>query len=196
MASAVAFQEAIPPAVRQDGANRLWLEQIVRSQRGGLSCLPFQLGLDEQSYAELIRTYFPALATQTSAGQGSLAHECSELREDLLEMRRDEWEELRDLLLGSRRGDATEEVWIASIVAAACLGGDHLWRDLGLESRQQLHDLLTYNFPSLAARNVRNMMRWKKFFYKQLCEQEGGYVCRSPSCEQCPTYHDCFGEEV
>ncbi|SFB03779.1 nitrogen fixation protein NifQ [Azotobacter beijerinckii] len=195
MASAVAFQEAIPPAVRQDGANRLWLEQVVRSQRGGLSCLPFQLGLDERSYAELIRTYFPALATQTSAGLGSLAHECSELREDLLEMRRDEWEELRDLLLGSRRGDAPEEVWIASIVAAACLGGDHLWRDLGLESRQQLHDLLTHNFPSLAARNVRNM-RWKKFFYKQLCEQEGGYVCRSPSCEQCPTYHDCFGEEV
>ena len=84
---------------------------------------------------------------------------------------------------------------MAPIVAAACLGGDHLWRDLGLASRQQLRELLQHNFPQLAQRNV-NDMRWKKFFYKQLCEQDGGYVCRSPSCEQCPTHHDCFGEEL
>ncbi|WP_349617110.1 nitrogen fixation protein NifQ [Azotobacter salinestris] len=195
MSDAVARQEAAPQAVRHEEANRLWLERIVQSQRSGLSCLPFHLGLDEQSYAELIRTHFPALADQTSASLGSLAHECSELREDLLEMRRDEWEELRNLLLGSRRGEAPEEAWMASIVAAGCLGGDHLWRDLGLETRESLRTLLMHNFPSLAERNVHNM-RWKKFLYKQLCEQDGGYVCRAPSCEQCPSHHDCFGAEV
>ncbi|GAB3386620.1 nitrogen fixation protein NifQ [Azotobacter armeniacus] len=190
-----ACQEAAPQAVRHEGANRPWLEQIIQSQRGGLSCLPFRLGLDEQNYAELIRTHFPALATQSSADLGLLAHECSELREDLLEMRRDEWEELRNLLLDSRHGSDPEEVWMASILAAACLGGDHLWRDVGLESREHLQALLMHNFPSLAERNVHNM-RWKKFFYKQLCERDGGYVCRSPSCEQCPSHHDCFGAEV
>jgi len=194
MARAVACKEATPQSSHQFGANT-WLEQIVQSQRNGLSCLPFSLGLDEQSHAELIETHFPELAGQTSANLGSLAHERSELREDLLEMRRDEWEELRDLLLEHRNGNAPDEVWLASIIAAACLGGDHLWRDLGLESRQHLHDLLMHNFPRLAERNVRNM-RWKKFFYKQLCEQDGGYVCRSPSCEKCPTYHDCFGDEL
>jgi len=103
--------------------------------------------------------------------------------------------ELRDLLLGSRRGSEPEEAWLASSLAAACLGGDHLWRDLGLESRESLKALLLHNFPSLAERNVKNM-RWKKFLYKQLCEQDGGYVCRAPSCEQCPSHHDCFGAEV
>ncbi|MGV6475194.1 nitrogen fixation protein NifQ [Azotobacter vinelandii] len=195
MGSAAAHRGDTPQAVRHDRANHLWLERIVRSQRDGLSCLPFHLGLDERSYAELIRTHFPELAGQTSASLGSLAHECSELREDLLEMRRDEWEELRVLLLDGRRGDDPEELWMASIVAAACLGGDHLWRDLGLESRETLRVLLMHNFPRLAERNVKNM-RWKKFFYKQLCEQDGGYVCRSPSCEQCPSHHDCFGAEI
>jgi len=195
MASAAACQAVTRPATHQISANRLWLEQIIRSQRNGKGCLPFRLGLDEPNHVELIHSHFPELATQTSIGQGSLAHERNTLREELLEMRRDEWQELRDLMLASRRGDDPQELRIACIVAAACLGGDHLWRDLGLESRQHLQDLLSHNFPELAARNVHDM-RWKKFFYKQLCEQDGGYVCRSPSCEQCPTYHDCFGEEV
>jgi nitrogen fixation protein NifQ len=50
------------------------------------------------------------------------------------------------------------------------------------------------NFPSLAARNDKNM-KWKKFFYKQLCDAEGIYVCRSPSCEVCVDYAQCFAPE-
>lgn len=195
MAQNLVCQGTISQAALQHDANHTWLEQIIQAQRSGLSCLPFRLGLDAESYDALIQAHFPELAGQTSAGQGSLAHECSELREDLAQMRHDEWEELRNLLLDSRRGSTPDEVWMASIVAAACLGGDHLWRDMGMTSREQLKEVLTHNFPKLAQRNDRNM-RWKKFFYKQLCEQDGGYVCRAPSCEQCPSYHDCFGEEV
>ncbi|MFD2838780.1 nitrogen fixation protein NifQ [Azotobacter vinelandii] len=112
-------------------------------------------------------------------------------------MRRDEWEELRVLLLDGRRGDDPEELWMASIVAAACLGGDHLWRDLGLESRETLRVLLMHNFPPpcRAQREKKHALE-EVFFYKQLCEQDGGYVCRSPSCEQCPSHHDCFGAEI
>ena len=116
------------------------------------------------------------------------------LRQQLLELRRDEWQEIRDLLLNSRRGEDTAEIWLTNIIAAGCLGGNHLWRDLGLPSRAALRDMLLHNFPVIALRNDRDM-RWKKFFYKQLCEQQGGYVCRSPSCDQCPTYQDCFGDE-
>jgi NifQ. len=38
-------------------------------------------------------------------------------------------------------------------------------------------------------------MKWKKFIYKQLCEAEGLYVCRAPSCEVCKDYDQCFGKE-
>lgn len=181
------------PATAQLRPNRGWLEQILLAQRQGRSCLPLHLGLDARTHAALIQANFPQPARQYDSAPAQ-AGECDALRAELLELRRDEWQELHDLLLAGRAGRDPLEAAMACIVAAACLGGDHLWRDLGLVSREQLRELLEYNFPRLASRNVKNM-RWKKFFYKQLCEQDGGYVCRSPSCELCPTYHDCFGEE-
>ncbi len=54
--------------------------------------------------------------------------------------------------------------------------------------------MLAYNFPDLVARNSKDM-KWKKFLYKQLCEAEGLYVCRAPSCEVCKDYQQCFGPE-
>jgi nitrogen fixation protein NifQ len=50
------------------------------------------------------------------------------------------------------------------------------------------------NFEPLALRNDKDM-KWKKFLYKQLCEAEGIYVCRAPSCEVCVDYDNCFGNE-
>jgi nitrogen fixation protein NifQ len=54
--------------------------------------------------------------------------------------------------------------------------------------------MLQYNFPELAAKNDKDM-KWKKFLYKQLCEAEGLYLCRAPSCEVCIDYPKCFGSE-
>jgi nitrogen fixation protein NifQ len=181
----------------QQPANHIWLARIVQAQRAGQSCLPVYLGLTENEYAQLMRKHFPVQPEQGVTDSNDfdpLAQERAQLRTELLVMRNDEWQELRALLLAGRRGRGVDEEWIASIVAAGCLGGSHLWRDLGLASRLDLRELLVHNFPLLAMRNVLDM-RWKKFFYKQLCEQEGGHVCRSPSCDICPTFQDCFGEE-
>jgi nitrogen fixation protein NifQ len=54
--------------------------------------------------------------------------------------------------------------------------------------------MLQYNFPELAAKNEKDM-KWKKFLYKQLCEAEGLYLCRAPSCDVCIDYSKCFGPE-
>lgn len=83
---------------------------------------------------------------------------------------------------------------MAHVIAAGCMASDHLWHDLGLWQRADLTALMRRNFPSLAARNVRDM-KWKRFLYKQLCEAEGIYTCRAPSCEVCTDYHACFGPE-
>ena len=83
---------------------------------------------------------------------------------------------------------------MAHVVAAGCMASDHLWQDLGLWRRADLTALMRRNFPALAARNVKDM-KWKRFLYKQLCEAEGIYVCRAPSCEVCSDYHACFGPE-
>ena len=101
---------------------------------------------------------------------------------------------VRHLQARAAHPERAETGWITSILVAGCLGEDHLWQDLGLWSRQELSALIAYNFPPLASANHRDM-KWKKFLYKQLCEEEGIYVCRAPSCDVCVDYPRCFGSE-
>lgn len=175
--------------------------KLLSAQRENRGVLPFFLGLQPLELMWFAQCYLPETLTDTvlihaSGNSDSEAWQRGQLRQELLDMRRDEWLDVRDLLL-AHRSDASHPLVtaMASIVAAGCLGGDHLWRDLGLLTRAELSDLMTLFFPTLAVKNSKDM-KWKKFFYKQLCEQEGGYVCRAPSCEQCAAYDDCFGEEV
>jgi nitrogen fixation protein NifQ len=71
---------------------------------------------------------------------------------------------------------------------------DHLWQDLGLFDRSELNRLLARHFPSLHAGNTANM-KWKKYFYRKLCEAEGFVLCTAPSCAQCTDFAACFGAE-
>jgi nitrogen fixation protein NifQ len=38
-------------------------------------------------------------------------------------------------------------------------------------------------------------MKWKKFFYKQLCDRAEVKMCPAPSCQVCNDYQNCFGSE-
>ncbi len=111
------------------------------------------------------------------------------------EARKDEFEDLVRLLLSHRNDSGTETDWVAHIVAYACLGENHLWQDMRLNNRKELSDLLKRHFKPLFDKNTHDM-KWKKFFYKQLCEMEGIYVCKSPSCAVCVDYDKCFGPEI
>lgn len=84
--------------------------------------------------------------------------------------------------------------WLAAMVARRSLRPDHLWQDLGLASRSDLSGLLLRHFHPLASRNVRDM-KWKKFFYRQMCEDEGIVLCKSPVCDTCTDFAICFGPE-
>ncbi len=100
----------------------------------------------------------------------------------------------RTLLLDGRaKGDEIED-WLAYVVARRSLKPEHLWISLGLRNRRELSDMLFRHFPAVAARNVRGM-RWKKFFYREMCQAEGVYVCKSPVCDTCPDFSECYGAE-
>lgn len=112
-------------------------------------------------------------------------------------LRGDEIEEVVGLLLDhvdETAGSAADRAEVAGIVALACLGDNHLWQDLQLAHRGELGALLWRWFPRLAARNTGDM-KWKKFFYKQLCERAEIHACRAPSCAVCSDHAHCFGPE-
>lgn len=109
----------------------------------------------------------------------------------------DEVEDVERLLLDHAdpaAGSATEIAAMAHTVALACLGDNHLWQDLQLGSRAELSALMRRWFPALVEKN-RFDMKWKKFLYKQLCEREQVFVCKSPSCAVCCDHAVCFGPE-
>lgn len=106
----------------------------------------------------------------------------------------DEITMVRDLLLAQRSSEGEVGRWLAAMVARRAMEPNHLWEDLGLRERPELSRLLTRHFAPLAARNTRNM-RWKRFFYRMLCEDDGFVMCTTPVCTQCNDFDLCFGEE-
>lgn len=158
---------------------------MLASWLNGEGALPDDWGLSPAGFATLMEFHFP--------GCGYVRYR--EAAQSAEAPRHEEWAELVKLMRIHRAGWSPSELWVASIVATACLGSDHLWQDLGLWCRDDLSKLMQLNFPALAQKNSHNM-KWKKFLYKQLCIAEGVYVCRSPSCEVCADYEDCFGPEL
>jgi nitrogen fixation protein NifQ len=190
-----AFQTELFPLTRQQcydnllacanaSNNSRWLAQIIASWQVGESMLPRALGLSDKAFSVLLACYFPGYQLQPNAPSGKTLDFSRMLEKHDLEKYLRQYAAL----------PAPESEWLIALIVAACLGSDHLWQDLGLFSRSELSALLQHNFPQMAAKNNKDM-KWKKFIYKQLCEEEGLYVCRAPSCEVCQDYPVCFGSE-
>jgi nitrogen fixation protein NifQ len=103
----------------------------------------------------------------------------------------DEVQDVIALLLEHATYPGVLAQYLAQGLAVACMGPNHLWQDLGFTDRAQLNALMQEHFTSLKALNVHNM-RWKKFFYRTLCERAEILICKSPHCEQCEDQPLCF----
>ncbi|HLO78583.1 MAG TPA: nitrogen fixation protein NifQ [Magnetospirillum sp.] len=142
------------------------------------------VGLAPDQLVSLWRRYFPGAVppdAQGSPGAGDDALEEPDLRRLLADN-------------ATRPGDQAA-IWLAAMVARRSLLPNHLWQDLGLAARSDLSGLLHRHFAPLATRNVRDM-KWKKFFYRQLCEAEGISICKSPVCDACSDFTLCYGPEA
>lgn len=144
------------------------------------------LGLDRDQLTRVLERYFP--------GGTSLAEVLPTIEAGCPVFRADEISDVLELLLSYCADDSEETVWLAHAMATACLGDNHLWQDMGLPHRDALSDLLRRYFTALYDKNTGNM-KWKKFFYKQLCERAEVNLCRAPSCQVCTDYVECFGSE-
>ncbi|HEX8963964.1 MAG TPA: nitrogen fixation protein NifQ [Rhodocyclaceae bacterium] len=141
---------------------------------------PLIRGLAEARFQKLVNEYFVDVALENGAsGCG-----CDG----------DEFDDLLQLLLDHRSQASETSAWLAYAVASAAMGENHLWQDMGLPSRRHLSNFLDSRFGPLAALNTGDM-KWKKFFYRQLCQRAGVPVCKSPHCGDCCDYAVCFGPE-
>jgi len=170
-------------------------KHIMRAQLSGNILLPHGLGLQQEEYQQLRKAVNDADLMRKELdwykSDWKFIRERAALCAELFIMKEDERQALITLLSSYRNMQDPSSKEMAIIVATASLTSYHLWESLGLSDRALLGELIQHNFPDLYALNTDNM-RWKRFFYRQLCEQDGDYICRAPSCEECKSYDECF----
>ena len=64
-------------------------------------------------------------------------------------------------------------------------------RATNMANEAELTAAIRRHLPALATANAQGM-RWKRFLYKQLCEQAGGGMCQTPDCRDCADHLLCF----
>jgi nitrogen fixation protein NifQ len=101
---------------------------------------------------------------------------------------------LRELLWRFRTVSSEINSLLAILIARRATRGKHLWQDLGLKNRGELSRLMVKHFAQLARRNEQDM-KWKKFFYRMICRDEGFTMCTAPCCSECCDFVLCFGDE-
>lgn len=146
-------------------------------------------GLGVEEFAWLLESEFPFLDWDSHLALRAAQKKAPRPMNSL-----DEFSDLLTLLWDHRAEDDTRSLWLACAVSTACMASNHLWQDMGLPSRHMLGDVLASHFPVLHARNDGDM-KWKKFFYKQLCDRAEVNACRAPSCTVCNDQSLCFGAE-
>jgi nitrogen fixation protein NifQ len=102
---------------------------------------------------------------------------------------------LRELLWRFRTVPSPINSLLTFLVARRATRPNHLWQDLGLANRNELSRLMIRHFSTLASRNDQDM-KWKKFFYRMICREDGFSMCAAPCCSECCDFDRCFGDET
>lgn len=153
------------------------LDHALAEREAGLGPLTERLGLAGAEIAELRDRWLP-LTPLPDLGRSAPARSADQ-------------QAIATLIL-MRAGKSSADVHaLANILARRAMEPRHLWEDLGLGSRAALSDLIARHLPGLAAANTQNM-RWKKFFYRQICTDAAFSLCLSPSCNECAERALCF----
>jgi nitrogen fixation protein NifQ len=141
------------------------------------------LGLTRAALDGLRARHFPAAASLHDAP----GHIAASVHQPFVDA-------LRALLLHHESSLAATDAdaqCLATIIATACLRPDHLWRDLGLDGRDDVTAILTRHYPQLVARNTDGT-RWKKFLARELALAEGRAPAPAPGCPGCEDYGFCY----
>ncbi|MGE4544311.1 MAG: nitrogen fixation protein NifQ [Pedobacter sp.] len=146
------------------------------------------LGLEADELLDVLGNWFPGCSPDLLQRFGSPAQvPPPEYNEEVLQI----------LLAHVPKNDdgtpRASSLHLARMIAARTARPGHLWVAMGLFERPQLSASIRRLLPSLAAANSQNM-RWKRYLFKQVCDLNGGTMCKSPNCGECSDYAICFPE--
>ena len=150
--------------------------------RAGVT-LTHALGLSGSELRRIIARYFPGAQERMEA-----------FGLDSEPMVDDDERCLRELLWRFRTVPDSYTSLLSVLIARRATRPNHLWQDLGLTNRGELSRLMLRHFALLARRNTQDM-KWKKFFFRMICRDEGYRMCAAPSCSECSDFNACFGDE-
>lgn len=189
------LSEKLALSLHYSADNLNFFRHIMRAQLSGNIVLPHGLGLSKANYKTLRKALDDKdlihKEIEWHKEDWTFIRERAEFCAQMFAMKSDECNELIKLLSHHRNKQDPSSEQMAVVVATASMAQFHLWESLGLPDRTQLGQLILHNFPTLYALNSNNM-RWKRFFYRQLCEQGGDYICKAPSCQECRSFKECF----
>lgn len=147
------------------------------------------IGLTDSDVETLLRTFFPAVGPDLLADrQGARPISPPEINEEVLSLLLEHVPTTQD---PQRISVAT---YLCHILAARAAHPGHLWVAMGLFDRTELTAAIRRHLPTLATANNQNM-RWKRYLYKQVCDRNGGTLCKAPSCGACSDYFLCFADD-
>ena len=144
------------------------------------------LGLSGADFADLRAAYFPEAPTSSPTARGVGGP--SAANGDVLKLL------LAHVPKDPKGIPSPPARWLAQCLAARAARPGHLWIAMGLLERPQLTAAIARHLPSLAAANDKGM-RWKRYFFREICNHSGGLLCKSPSCGACSDYALCFARE-
>ena len=148
------------------------------------------LGLDDDGLAAIMGHFFPAVDLDILARH--IAPNESpppEVNQDVLKIL------LSHVPVEDVSDDLSVATFLCKILAARAAHPGHLWLAMGLFERPQLTAAIQRHLPTLAEANSQNM-RWKRYLFKQVCDLNGGVMCKSPNCGVCSDYALCFADDA
>lgn len=158
---------------------------VAKDEDSGLAS---SLGLDDTDIDSILSLFFPGFdLTELGSYRTDKGGSSVRANEALLQILLDH------VPLNGLFNETFVSYWVARIIAARASLEGHLWVAMGLTERSQLTAAIQRHLPSLAEANNKKM-RWKKFLYKQLCDLNGGTMCKAPNCGVCSDYALCFAD--
>lgn len=182
-----AFLASLSPSMNvDDHEDQRMFASLLSVASQDSSPLNLALGLAASEVDWILETYFPefdrAILEQKSAGNFTPLPEINP--------------DIYALLLTYISRDTSllqqqKAELLAKMISARAAYSGHLWISMGFFKRPQLTAAIQRHLPKLAVANQDNM-RWKRFLFKQVCDLNGGTLCKTPNCSDCSDFALCF----